>query len=215
MKVHIFDMDGLLINSEPFWRSAEISVFTKYGINFTEEMCLKTVGMRIDEVVRFWQTDYPFLTEVAQIADEIQNEVIRLVKLDGAPLPGVIDTLNELKDKKRICALASSSNLKVIIAVLERLHIADYFTVIHSAEFEKQGKPHPDVFLTTASKLSAHPSECIVYEDSQNGMLAGLAANMKVVLIPEHPTNSQEWFSQATLQLNSMSEFDLLLIEEG
>ncbi len=215
MKVHIFDMDGLLINSEPFWRQAEIIIFTKYGIEFTEDMCIETVGMRIDEVVLYWQSVFPILTEVAKIASEIQNEVIRLIKIRGYALPGVLDTLNTLKDKKRICALASSSNLKVIIAVLERLHIAEYFTVIHSAEFEKHGKPYPDVFLSTASKLGVHPSECIVYEDSKNGMLAGLAANMNVILIPEHPEKQQDWFSKATMQLNSLLEFDLKQIENS
>jgi HAD superfamily hydrolase (TIGR01509 family) len=212
-KAHIFDMDGLLIDSEPAWRAAEIKVFTQLGIPFTEKMCLETVGMRIDEVVVYWQKDYPQLIDISRIAEDIQQEVIRLVKLNGKALPGVIETLQLLKDNNRMCALASSSNIIVIEAVLDSLKIRDYFKVIHSAQFEKHGKPSPDVFLTTAEKMGLQPIECNVYEDSRNGMKAGLAAGMKTILIPEHPNVNQGWFDAADLVLMSLENFDLEIME--
>jgi mannitol-1-/sugar-/sorbitol-6-/2-deoxyglucose-6-phosphatase len=213
-KTHIFDMDGLLIDSEPFWRKAEVRVFTHYGIPFTEDMCRQTVGMRIDEVVVFWSKEYPFISDkIEQISNEIQDELIALVKSEGKALSGVYNTLETIKIHQRKCALASSSSLRIITEVVEALNIRDYFQVIHSAEFEKQGKPHPDVFLSTAKMLQSTPSDCIVYEDSRNGMLAGISAGMKVVLIPEFPNAHYDWFLQANLKLNSMEEFNLEVIE--
>jgi len=208
-KVHIFDMDGLLINSEPFWRASEIEVFCDLGIPFTEEMCLKTVGMRIDEVVEYWQKDYPQLVDIESISNAIEDGVIRRVKEDGAPLPGVMNALMLLKETHHLCALASSSKIRVIEAVLDKLEIREYFKVVHSAEFEKFGKPHPDVFLTAASKLGAQPQECIVYEDSRNGVKAGLAAGMYTICIPEEYDEVAHWDIAASEVWRSLEEFEI------
>jgi mannitol-1-/sugar-/sorbitol-6-/2-deoxyglucose-6-phosphatase len=214
VKQHIFDMDGLLIDSEPFWRSAEVKVFNQYGVPFTEEMCRSTVGMRIDEVVRFWAVTYPFIEDkIEVITESIQDELIHLVKSEGKALPGVYDTLDTLKKNSRTCALASSSSVRIINEVVDALHIRNYFTIIHSAEFEKQGKPNPDVFLSTAKFLNTTSSHCIVYEDSKNGLLAALSAQMKAVIIPEFPNEDFDWYSQAHKKLHSLEEFDLQELE--
>jgi sugar-phosphatase len=214
-KQHIFDMDGLLIDSEPFWRAAEVKVFNHFDVPFTEEMCRETVGMRIDEVVVHWSVTYPHIQEkVKVIADAIQDELIFLVKKSGQALPGVIPTLEMLKKNERRCALASSSSMRIINEVVKALNIIDYFEVIHSAEFEKYGKPHPDVFLSTAKMMQTTADRCVVYEDSKNGLLAGLAANMKVVLIPEFPFEDTDWFAQAHKKLNSLADFDLMEVEQ-
>jgi mannitol-1-/sugar-/sorbitol-6-/2-deoxyglucose-6-phosphatase len=214
IRQHIFDMDGLLIDSEPYWRAAEVKVFNLYDVPFTEDMCRETVGMRIDEVVRFWAITYPSITsKVDTIANDIQDELISLIKKEGKALPGVYTTLEMLKMNKRNCALASSSSMRIINEVVQALHIKEFFTVIHSAEFEEKGKPHPDVFLSTASMMNTQPTNCVVYEDSRNGLLAALAAKMKTVLIPEFPFEKHEWFLQAHKKLNSMEEFDLAEIE--
>jgi HAD superfamily hydrolase (TIGR01509 family) len=213
-KTHIFDMDGLLIDSEPFWRKSEVQVFNHYGIPFTEDMCRQTVGMRIDEVVVFWSKEYPFICDkIEQISNEIQDELIALVKSDGKALLGVYNTLETIKSHQRKCALASSSSMRIINEVVDALNIREYFQILHSAEFEKQGKPHPDVFLSTAKMLHSSPQDCIVYEDSKNGMLAGISAGMKVVLIPEFPNAQYDWFQQAHLKLNSLEEFNFKEIE--
>lgn len=213
MKTHIFDMDGLLIDSEPFWRSAEIKVFQSCGIDFDEEMCRQTVGMRIDEVVQYWNEQLYLQLPVDQTANKIVDELITLVQKDGQPLPGVQKTLETLKTHGRKIALASSSSMRIISAVVDRLNIKNYFDVLHSAEYEKYGKPAPDVFLSTARKLSVSPCDCVVYEDSKNGMKAGISAGMKTILIPEFPEPHLEWHNEANLKWSSLLEFDLELAE--
>ena len=211
MKAHIFDMDGLLIDSEPFWRKAEIAVFTKLDIPFTEGMCRETVGMRIDEVVIYWNEKLGLSMPIETTANEIVDELISQVKKDGKALPGVISTLKTLKENKRKTALASSSSMRIIEAVINKLQIRDYFDALHSAEFEEFGKPHPAVFLSTAKMLDIEPQDCIVYEDSKNGMRAGLAAGMKTIIIPEFPEPHLEWHDEADGKWRSLKEFHLTI----
>lgn len=214
MRAHIFDMDGLLIDSEPFWREAEIKVFKALNIPFTEEMCRETVGMRIDEVVEYWNQKLQLSMPVHQTANDIVDELISLVKKNGEALPGVISTLQTLKENDRKMALASSSQMRIIKEVVKKLDIENFFDILHSAEFEKFGKPAPDVFLSAAKELNVSATSCIVYEDSRNGMLAGLSAQMKTIIIPEFPESEQEWFKQAHLKWNSLKEFNLEVSEK-
>lgn len=214
MKSHIFDMDGLLIDSEPFWRSAEIKVFTSLGIPFTEDMCRETVGMRIDEVVIHWNNQLDLSMPIHETANDIVDELINLVRKDGVALSGVYSTLETLKSNDRKIALASSSQMRIIKEVVKKLQLENYFDMLHSAEFEKYGKPAPDVFLTAAKLLNNRPENCVVYEDSRNGMIAGLAANMKTIIIPEFPEPHLDWHNEADLKWYSLNEFDLEIAEK-
>lgn len=208
----IFDMDGLIIDSEPLWRKAEIQAFKDIGFQFTEEMCIQTMGMRIDEVVHYWWKKLKWeKPSEKNVIDSIQSKMIDLIQKDGALLPGVLDALKLLKEKKIPIALASSSAMILIKAVVESLDIKDYFNVIHSAEKEPAGKPDPAVFLTAARMLEIEPKKCLVLEDSKAGMEAGLNANMKTIVIPEFGT-SPNWVMKANKKLNSMKEFNIELL---
>lgn len=207
-------MDGLLIDSEPFWRAAEIKVFRGLGIPFDEHMCRETVGMRIDEVVVYWNKKLDLDLSILGTSNDIIDELISLVKANGQPLPGVLKTLEILKSKNRKIALASSSSIRIIHEVIKKIGLESYFHIVHSAEFERHGKPAPDVFLTAAKKLNVLPEKCIVYEDSKNGMRAGLAAKMKTIIIPEFPESYEDWHEEAHLKWNSLTEFDLVTAEK-
>ena len=213
VKAVIFDMDGLLIDSEPLWREAEIKVFNSIGLEFNDKMCRETMGMRIDEVVLFWHNQFKWETpSVDEISKQIVDELIRLILDKGEAMKGVYETLKLLHKKGIPMAIASSSSMKIIGNVVEKLEIAKYFAVIHSAEFESYGKPHPQVFITTANKLMISPEECIVFEDSKYGMIAALAAKMQVIVIPEPKDYNASWHSIAKNNLNSLSEFNLKLL---
>ena len=164
----IFDMDGLIIDSEPLWRKAEIRAFKDIGFDFTEEMCIQTMGMRIDEVVHYWWKKLKWeKPSEKDVVDSIQSKMIDLIQKDGTLLPGVLDALKLLKEKNIPIALASSSAMILIKAVIESLDIKDYFNVIHSAEKEPAGKPDPAVFLTAARMLEIEAKKCLVLEDSK------------------------------------------------
>ena len=209
----IFDMDGILINSEPFWRYAEMEIFASVGLEVSYEQCGETAGLRIDEVVDVWFDRQPWKGKSKeQVTNEITTRVIEMVKEKGEALPGVLDTLEKIKHLNLPIGLASSSSMDLINAVVDRLSIRSYFKVLQSAEVEKYGKPHPDVFIHCAENIGVSPLKCLVFEDSFNGVLAALAARMKVIAIPEEVNLKLEKFNIADIKLQSMEEFQIEMI---
>ena len=209
----IFDMDGLIIDSEPLWKIAEIETFKEVGFEFTIEMCALTTGMRIDEVVEFWRKKLNWQKfSNNEIVDTIQNKMIQLILQRGKLLPGIIEALNLLKANGVLIALASSSSMSLINTTVDSLEIRRFFNIIHSAENEIAGKPNPAVFLSTAKMLEVQPNKCLVLEDSKAGMNAGLNANMRTVVIPEFGT-SPRWANNAFKKLKTMLEFNLDLLK--
>lgn len=208
----IFDMDGLIIDSEPLWKIAEIETFKEVGFDFTFEMCALTTGMRIDEVVEFWRAklEWESFTNT-EIVNKIQNKMIQLIKERGKLLPGIIESLNLLNSNDVLIGLASSSSMSLINTTVDTLKIRKFFNVIHSAENEIAGKPNPAVFLSAAKMLKVNPEKCLVLEDSKAGMNAGINANMRTIVIPELGT-SPKWANRGYKKLKTMLEFNLELL---
>lgn len=182
----IFDMDGVLIDSEPFWKIAMEFVFGQYGSTLTHQDFQKTVGLRIDEVIAFWNVHENWgLQDLQDVENQIISKLISLIEQNPQPLLGVLDILDFLKAQNKKIGLATSSAQKLIDTVLDCLGIRSYFDFAYSAEFEPYGKPHPGVYIKVADELKVQTQRCLVIEDSFNGVLAGLAAKMKVCCIPE------------------------------
>ena len=209
IKAVIFDMDGLLINSEPLWQEAEILVFKQVGVNLTSELCQRTQGLRIDEVVEYWYQRYPWtnLTKL-KVEELIVNKVIELIHSKGEALPGVEQAIAFVRGKKVRIALASSSAMIIIQAALKKLGLIDAFAQVYSAESEILGKPHPGVYLTTAKQLDLAPQSCLAIEDSLNGVLAAKAAQMKCIAIPEAIQQNNPKFAIADCILKSLKDLD-------
>ncbi len=182
----IFDMDGVLIDSEPLWKIAMEIVFGQYGSTLTHQDFQKTVGLRIDEVIAFWNIQENWkLSDLKNVENQIIDKLISLIEFDPKPLPGVLDTLQFLKESGKKIGLATSSSQWLITTVLRALNIESYFNFTYSAEYESYGKPHPGVYIKVAAHLAVPTQRCLVIEDSLNGVIAGLAAQMKVCCIPE------------------------------
>ena len=182
----IFDMDGVLLDSEPLWQDAEMEVFATVGITLDRERCRETMGLRSDELVAFRHAREPWTSpSEAEVERQLLATVTRLITARAAPQPGLDRVLAILAARDVRLALASSSPYALIAAVLERLGLTECFTCIHSAEEEPYGKPHPGVYLSAARKLGVAPEECCAIEDSLNGVLAAKAARMTCVAVPE------------------------------
>jgi len=203
----IFDMDGVIINSEPFWVEAELEVYGKYGLTMTEEMCNQMKGTRIEDVVNHWHTLYQW-TEPSQkvIINEILGKVIYNIKERGKAMPGLLGLLEYLQDSKIKIGLATSSLYCIVDAVMDKLQIAGYFTGINSAESEKLGKPAPDVYLGAAKKIGVKPENCLAVEDSYTGLLSANAAGMLSVAMPEKSEYHLEKYNIAHLKIKSLKE---------
>ncbi len=187
----IFDMDGLLIDSEPLWIRAEIEVFGRHGVLLAEEDCTLTKGLRVDDVVAYWHQRKAFTNATpAEVESHLVTRVAELIAAEGRALPGIATALAAARAGGRKIALASSSTPPIITAALSRLGLSTAFDVVHSAATEAYGKPHPAVFLATATRLGVSPLACIVIEDSMTGVVAAKAARMRCVAVPfDHPSH--------------------------
>jgi len=207
IKAVIFDMDGVLIDSEPLWRKAMIEGFASIGVLITEEDCKKTTGNRLKEVVEYWFEKLNILDFLpTEIEHRIINMLVKLINNEGKAISGVIEVINFCKNKNIKIGLATSSSNQLMEAVLEKLNLKNTFKSSISAENMEYGKPHPEVFLNCASQLQISPLECIVIEDSINGVIAAKAAFMKVIALPEQENINNHKFSIADYKLNNMQE---------
>lgn len=216
MDAAIFDMDGLLIDSEPLWQDAEIAVFGELGVPLTRSMCRETMGIRIDHVVRHWHQRFPW---DGPSFDEVETRIVALVgklmRERGAPMPGVNETIEELGNAGYRLAVASSSPMRLIRLALEQLKIIDRFEILHSAESESQGKPHPGVYASAMARLAVAPERCIAFEDSVAGVRSASSAGAYVIAVPDAAGRSNPGFAAADMVLESLTEFSLEQVERS
>lgn len=207
VKAIIFDMDGVLVDSEPLWRKAMIKGFTEAGIEFTEDDCRKTTGMRFKEVVNYW-FEHHSITGFSQqeLHDKVIASLIKLINEEGQPMPGAMESLHFFKQKNYRIGLATSSDTKLVNAIMDKLGSRPYFSSVTSAEFLRYGKPHPEVFLKCAEELGVQPSDCLVIEDSVNGVISAKAAQMRVAAIPDAEHKGDKRFYIADHHLDNLHE---------
>ena len=154
LRAVIFDMDGVLIDSEPVWRSVEIDVFGSLGVGMTEADCRQTMGLRVREAVQHWQRNRPWTgASVDEVTGRIVAGVIERLRTDGVAMEGVYSAVAAVRRAGLLCAVASSSPAAMISAVVERLGIGADVDVVSSADDDARGKPAPDIYLRTAALL--------------------------------------------------------------
>lgn len=204
----IFDMDGLLIDSEPLWRIAETRAMNAIGVPMVEDDGFLTMGLRTDEVVEFWYARHPWQTpSKAEVEGAIVRNVIALIEERGEALPGAVDAVRGVYASGYKVGLASSSAMEIIDAVLRKIGLRDDFQVVQSAEHEPYGKPHPAVYIECARSLGVAPAHCLALEDSPAGVLAAKAAKMTCIAIPPHELQEDGRYCIADLQLDSIQQF--------
>lgn len=209
----IFDMDGLLIDSEPLWNEAADEVFKDYGVRLTAQQYGATTGLRTREFLGSWFNHFKIPhTHIAETEIKIVDKVIELVKQKGKPLPGVSYIFKFFTERKFNIGLATSSAPGLINVVTNLLGIDNYLQAISSADDLAFGKPHPEVYLNCAEKLSVLPGQCICFEDSYNGMIAAKAARMKCVIVPAPKDSTKLIWEAADLKISTLKNFNDLLL---
>jgi sugar-phosphatase len=209
MQAAIFDMDGLLIDSEPLWRRAEREVFAAVGLELTDDDCRRTTGLRSDEVVGFWFERHPWTgPDTRQVHQRLDTRVTELIRAEGRAMPGVRRTIATLRNAGLRLAIASSSAHELIRVVLATLSLDGVFEVVASGADEPRGKPDPAVYHRTLCELGLQPGDCMAFEDSAAGVAAAKAAGIFTIAIPDPAAFTDPGFDAADLKLRSLSDFE-------
>jgi HAD superfamily hydrolase (TIGR01509 family) len=208
IKAAVFDMDGLLVDSEPIWQEVAIAVFEKVNVFITPEICMESTGLGTTDFVKKMYERFPWEGKSQpQICDEIIEMAHHEIGTRALPMPGALETLRFFKEKSMPIAIASASPMVIIEIVLQRLGIVNYFTLWHSAELEERSKPYPDVYLGAAKKLGIAPEHCIAFEDSGNGLRSASSAGMVTVSVPAEFEYGDPKFDIADIKISSLLHF--------
>jgi sugar-phosphatase len=210
MQAAVFDMDGVLIDSEPLWRRAERAAFARVGLDLSDSDCRQTMGLRSDEVVDLWYRRRPWSgVGLDEVVRDMEGRVANLVRSEGRPLPGVECAIDELRRAGIRLALASSSDRELIRVVLATLGLEDSFEVVCSAVDEDRGKPDPAVYLSAIRGLGVAAAECVAFEDSVAGVASAASAGLRVIAVPAANQFDDAGFEAADLKLRSLEEFSV------
>lgn len=213
IKAVIFDMDGLMVDTEPLYSKAMSEVAAKRGKCFTLEIKQKLMGRLAIDSLTIFREQLGLNESPQELLAEREEIYGKLLSQNVSPMPGLfklLELLNKLKIRK---AIASSSKRKWIDLIINKLGIIEQFEIIVSGEEIKQGKPHPEIYLLVAQKLNLNPEECLVLEDAISGVSAAKSAKMKCIAVPNQFTQGVD-FSLTDLVVNSLEEIDEPLLKK-
>jgi HAD superfamily hydrolase (TIGR01509 family) len=208
-KMVIFDMDGVLIDSEGFYGEINYQYFEELGIAVTNEEYESFIGISADLMWGYLKEKGKLKQEVSILKKgEKERKYKYLTEKPLVPMPGIPALLKKLKKQNYSLSLASSSDRKNIEVIVQKLDIAPYFDYMVSGEEVQNGKPAPDIFLKVAAQVNVAPKNCCVIEDSNNGARATKAAGMQCIGL-RSPNSGQQDLSMCDLIIDSFEEGNL------
>jgi HAD superfamily hydrolase (TIGR01509 family) len=205
----VFDLDGVLIDSEPVWEEVRRDYVDRHGGQWQPDSQARLMGMSTSEWARYLSEELGVGKDPIEVADEVIAEMRQRYEVDLPLMPGAVDAVYQLGDGYRR-ALASSSPRSLIDRVLETADLTRALEVTLSTEEVARGKPEPDVYLAIADRLRVAPQLCVAIEDSSNGLRSASAAGMAVIAIP-HPAYppQPDALALADLTLDSLTELTM------
>ncbi|QDV26392.1 hexitol phosphatase HxpB [Aureliella helgolandensis] len=214
LEAAVFDMDGLMIDSQPYWQTAQLEILSTLGVPITRQDTLQTTGMRVDEIVQLCYDTSPWdSVSREEVCQAIVDRVIELVNQHKPAMPGLEHAIEVFRKRGVRLAIASSSPLSLITATIEALKLDGVFEVKMSGAELPYAKPHPAVYLNVCNALGVQPTRAVALEDSFIGLLAAKSAQMKTIVIPESTVANDQRFLIADRQLNSLQEISDQLLE--
>ena len=211
----IFDLDGVLIDSESVWDAARRDVVAKNGASWTASATRAMQGMSSPEWSRYLRDELGVALDPDEISQEVVERVLAAYEREVPLLPGAVEAARRLAERWPL-GLASSANRPVIDAVLQRAGLAGCFSATVSGDEVARGKPSPDVYMAAAEKLGVEARQAAAVEDSTNGLRAAAAAEMLVIAVPNREfAPTEDALALAALVVESVGELTPDLIEEA
>ena len=209
----IFDMDGLLFDTERIFQKAWIREAELRGFKADPGFQVKAMGVNGEDLLSLIEETYPGI-DAGDYLEKTVARVREMVKEELPEKPGIHEILPWLKEQRIRIGLASASSPESIHSHLSRSGILQYFDAVVSSRQVPRGKPAPDVFLEAARQIGLRPEDCYVLEDGINGIRGALAAGCSAIMIPDLAEPLPEFYSQCAAILPSLQEA-LRLMQEG
>ena len=184
IKAIIFDLDGTLVDSEPNYFKSDKKLLEELGIEFTEDMKTKYIGIGSKAMMEEIKERFHINESVEELIVKKNKYYADVAKDNTIVFPEMLKLLQLLKKNNIPMAVASGSSPEIIEMIISITNLKSYFDVVLSSEEVKRGKPEPDIFIETAKRLGIAPSNCLVLEDSQYGVEAAKSAGMYCIAIP-------------------------------
>lgn len=210
----IFDMDGVLVNTEPLYGETYAEIYRSYGLVLEPEERNLFVGTSTSIIWNFFKTKYNIQESAAELnarKNKIYSQKLHSLR-ELKPIDGVTELLAQLRKDGFVLAIASSSRREVIDYILGRAGIASFFSFISSGDIVTKGKPDPEIFLKAAELAGVAPSRCIVIEDADSGVQGAKDAGMTVYAYRNPHSGTQE-LSRADLVFSSYDELREIFLQ--
>jgi HAD superfamily hydrolase (TIGR01509 family) len=212
-KAIIFDMDGVLIDSEPIRLEHVLGILKNLGVTMSNEEYIKFIGTTSHYLWGTIKDRYSLSNEVEELISIDRNEYFKYISSSATvktPINGIPELVKSLYENNYKMAVASSSPISVIEIIAESTNLKGYFNELVTGDYVKRSKPEPDIFLYAAEKLGVLPEECVVIEDSCNGVRAAKKAGMKCIAYRNFNSGNQD-LSKADIIINSF--YDLICLD--
>ncbi|MEE1219713.1 MAG: HAD family phosphatase [Ruminococcus sp.] len=203
----VFDMDGLMLDSEKVVYQSWQTVMDEAGYPYSLDIFKRTVGLRVDSTEQLYKSIYGADFDYVPFRLKAREMFYNYISENGVPVKkGLFEILEFLKENGIKTAVATSTSSQTAMKVIRMSGVYDFFDEFVCGDFVKNSKPHPEIFLTAAEKILLKPEECIAFEDSINGIKAAFAAGMKPIMIPDYLQPTEEIKPMLSLLCNDLSE---------
>lgn len=212
MDAVIFDMDGVLIDSQPYHYKADIATMSEYGVHKNEKFYEAFAGTTTPERMSRIKNMFSLEASVEEMTAKREQMILDIIgSEDICAVKGIPELLMSIKSKGMKTAVASSSSEELIHRIIGRLGISQYFDSVTSGLDAQRGKPAPDVFLLAAERIGVEPEKCVVIEDSAYGVHAAVAAGMTAIGYV-NPTSGNQCLEGAKLIIDDFTKLDMGII---
>ena len=216
IKAIIFDMDDLIVNSDPLHSIAWERVLSDFGKSFDDipsNKKSKFIGMRVIDICKEIINILGLDIDLNTFYEKRTKVFLEIVKSELELMPGLLESLELFSSNDYKIALASSGAKKYIDLVLDKFNIRKYFDIIVSGDNVSIGKPHPETYIVASKMLNLKAEECVVLEDAENGIISAIQAGCKCIAV-HNPHTPYQNLSEATLSISSLKDINLDIISK-
>ena len=192
MKGLIFDIDGLMIDSERLYFQVEKEMACSFGREVKDETLKKMMGRNPEESIQIYVDDLEIPLPAKEVLDQRNARMKIKLKTELQSMPGLYQVLTTFKSRFKM-AVATGAQQEFLDIVMDQLAIRDFFSILQSSDGISSGKPDPEIYLTVCGKMDLSAAQCVVLEDSQNGALAGKRAGCYVIAVPSEYTQDHNF----------------------